>query len=406
MSGAMGMPPPGGQMPQPGMPPGMGQQQGALIPPQILAALMAQHGGQQQPGMPPGQPPPQAGGMPQPPQQQQPPPFPGVGAAAAQNPNLAMFGRAGQMGQGGPLQRPGGQQPRLTPAEMARLGRMGDQVVGHLTPGEIQVPPELQSPKVLAVLDKAFDKAGVSQQQFTAGSPQSSVNPNTGAPEYSLWSALLPIGGAIAGSFIPGLGTAAGAALGGAAGGLAGGAIDHTGPLGMLGGALGGAAGGYFGGGGTMSGLGLGNLFGSAAEAGVEGAASAPASFTEGIANGTAGGINGGADLIGANGLPTLPPVPPVGGAPPVPGTNWQQLLKAGMGAGMGAGMLGGLAGTQPSTQAALPPGFTAPMHPIDKNGVGRLLGNNQSAQPNFTSYDPIAAVSGSPFRFFPIQQT
>ncbi len=404
MSGAMGMPPQGGQMP------GMGQQQGLpQIPPQILAMLMAQHGGQGQQGMPSGQPPPQAMGTPQPPQPpppQPPPSFPGVGAMAAQNPNLAMFGKAGQMGQGGPLQRPGGQQPRLTPAEMARLGRLGDQVVGHLTPGEIQVPPELQSPKVLAVLDKAFDKAGVSQQQFTAGSPQSSVNPNTGAPEYSLWSALLPIAGAVAGGFIGGPGGAAGgAAIGGALGGAAGGAIDHTGALGILGGAAGGAAGGYFGGGGS-----LGGLFGSgaadaAAAVPTEGIASAPTSFTEGgIAAGTSGGFNGGADLIGANGLPTLPPVPPVGGAPPA-GVNWQQLLKGGMGAGMGAGLLGGLAGTQPSAQAALPPGFNTPMHPIDKNGVGRLLGNNQSSQPNFTNYDPIAAVSGNPFRFFPIQQ-
>src|SRR6185312_17130181 len=105
-----------GSMPQPGMPPGMGQQMPQMpggmgqqqglpqIPPQILAMLMAQHGGQGQPGMPSGQPSPQAMGTPQPPQPpppQPPPPFPGVGAMAAQNPNLAMFGRAGQMGQGG-----------------------------------------------------------------------------------------------------------------------------------------------------------------------------------------------------------------------------------------------------------------------------------------------------------------
>jgi hypothetical protein len=105
---------------------------------------------------------------------------------------------------------------------MAAQGRMGDSMMAHLTPGEVAVPPQVQTPELMRALQQAFGQAGVAPEQFTAGSPFSSTNPQTGAPEFSLWSALLPVLGAAAGSFIPGLGTAAGAALGGAAGGAAG----------------------------------------------------------------------------------------------------------------------------------------------------------------------------------------
>lgn len=53
------------------------------------------------------------------------------------------------------------------------------------------------------------------------------VNPETGLPEFGFWSGLLSVVGGIAGSFIPGVGTAIGAAIGSGVGNLAGGAIDE-----------------------------------------------------------------------------------------------------------------------------------------------------------------------------------
>jgi hypothetical protein len=442
MSGAM----------QPGMAGGQPQ-----IPPQVLQQLMAMRAQQGQGGAPQGAqagpmagigqggptPVPQMGAqLPQPQSPpgfggppgaalQQPQPFQGVGSAAAQNPNLALFGQAAQMQQGQGLQqipgRPGGGQSRMSPAEMARMGRFGDQVLGHLTPGEIQVPPELQTPKVLATLNQAFDKAGVSPQQFTAGSPQSSHNPATGAPEYSLWSALLPVVGAIGGSFIPGIGTAAGAALGGAVGGAAGGLIDHTGPLGMLLGAAGGGLGGYagFGGFGSLGGL-LGGASGAAtgaadvagtagaAGSGVAGAAAGNAPFgaaaaapsaAQAAASDNVAGWLGGAPTLGG----TVPQVTgPVGGnlplGAPAASPSWGQLLKGGLLAGTGASLGAAFAPPQGSNYGT-PSGFGDPLPALNPN-YGQLLGSNQSISPSFAGYNPYTSVAGpNPgFRFYPLQ--
>lgn len=148
-------------------------------------------------------------------------------------------------------------QPAYTPQEMAALGRMGDSTIAHLTPGEMTVPPELQSPKVLATLNQAYKGAGVNPQQFTAGSSQQSINPNTGAPEFSLWSHLLPIGLGLAGAafapeLLPAIGfggssalaAGIGGGLGTAAGGLASGQSAQQALLGGAAAGLGGYAGG------------------------------------------------------------------------------------------------------------------------------------------------------------------
>lgn len=126
----------------------------------------------------------------------------------------------------------GGQQPQMSPQlmqliqQMAAMGRNGDDQVAHLTTGEIAVPPQVQTPKVLATLNQAFDKSGVKMDQFTAGSPQSSHNPLTGAQEYNFMSAFLPIALGLAGSMImPGIGTALGSSLGGATMGAIGGGL-------------------------------------------------------------------------------------------------------------------------------------------------------------------------------------
>jgi len=110
--------------------------------------------------------------------------------------------------------------------QISKMGRGGDTLLAHLTPGEMEVPKEVQTPKVLATLKQAYESKGVSPQQFTAGSPQSSMNPQTGLPEYNFMSAFLPAALGIAGSFaMPWLApefAAASPALAGAIGGGAG----------------------------------------------------------------------------------------------------------------------------------------------------------------------------------------
>lgn len=128
------------------------------------------------------------------------------------------------------------------------LGRYGDTIVAHLTPGEIAVPPQVQTPKVLATIKNAFEKQNVDPQQFTAGSPQSSMNPQTGIPEYNFLSAFLPMALGIAGgAFMPGLMPALspmlagsiGTGLGGALGGILGGKDPMQSLLGGAGAGLG-----------------------------------------------------------------------------------------------------------------------------------------------------------------------
>lgn len=158
------------------------------------------------------------------------------------NPNLQMFGQMAQQPPQMPpqpqaqppgpqqgaqqmtpqllaqLQQRMGQQPqqqRFTPQEMAQLGRFGDSIMAHQTPGEITVPLPVQSPKVLATLKQAFHKQHADMSQFVAGSPNSRINPKTGAPEYYM-SWLAPALGAVGSVFAGPFGYLAGSAIGGA----------------------------------------------------------------------------------------------------------------------------------------------------------------------------------------------
>lgn len=196
-----GAPPQGGMQPQAGQPPGMRPP----VPGGAGPAPMPQGQPQPQPGQPPQGAPPQ-GGQPQ------------------MNPQMQqmLMQRMMQMHQAqqGQQQRPQGQpghsgQNRFTPQELGALGRMGDTTVAHLTPGEVEVPPQVQTPKVLATIDAAFKQKGVDPQKFVAGSPKSSVNPQTGMPEYNFWSSFLPMAMGVGGGLIGGpLGAGAGDALG------------------------------------------------------------------------------------------------------------------------------------------------------------------------------------------------
>lgn len=434
MSGTM-MPPQGGGAPQ--------------IPPQLLQALMAQRGGAggavpqmpmggppapggpqmaPRPGMPPGMP---AGGPPQGPQGAAPPvgppgpmsqippmqmpqgpqgAAPNQGAPAA-NPNLAAFARMAQ----GAL---GGQQPRLTPAEMAHLGRYGDQVIAHLTPGEMTVPPEIQTPKIMKDLQQAYQHVGVSPAQFTAGSPASSVNPNTGAPEYSLWSAILPVLGGVAGAalapYTGGMSVPAMMAVGGALGGAAGGLADHGTAAQIALQAAGGGAGGYLGGamGGAASGA-----AGAAGAAGTEAAsmtapqvASAATNFTDPAFAGATSGV--GSVGNAANSVSMAAPSA-TGGATSLASPAASNLStfgsmvknlpwKGGMAAGTGAS-LGAMLAPQPQQSSQMPAGFNTPMSPLQRNPNALFGRPNQSPTPQFAGYNPYSSVtSGQPYNFFP----
>lgn len=275
------------------------------------------------------------------------PPMPPAGAGA-QLPMQMPAGGGMPMQQGGarppmpmpsnvPMPAPAGaQQPQIDPGMLqilqavAKMGRGGDTLLAHLTPGEIAVPPEVQTPKVLATIDKAMEKKGVDMQQFTAGSPQSSMNPQTSLPEYNFMSAFLPAALGLAGSMIvPGLGLAMSPALAGAIGGGAGtalgGLIGGQDPMQAMLGGLGAGAGGYL----------LGNLMGPASSA-AGAAAGDAASQAPGMAA-QAAAANGGPAAMSpfgaqaaASNLPwqAAPAALPwsAGGAPPLP---WSAAAQA-----------------------------------------------------------------------------
>lgn len=159
--------------------------------------------------------------------------------------------------------------PRMPAA--AGQGRGGDSMVAHMTPGEIAVPPQIQTPDVLTALNRAFASAGANPTSFQAGNPDQKVNPATGMPEFGFFDVALPLALGAAGSmflgpevlapFLVDAGVGAstagilGGALGGGLGSFAGNAITGK-PLDQsLASAAGGAAGSALFGG-AMSGFG------------------------------------------------------------------------------------------------------------------------------------------------------
>lgn len=387
MSGSMQPPPqmaPAAQAPQGGG----GSPQ---LPPQVLQMMMQrmQGGGGAPGGMPQGPPPAMQGPQGQPNQ-----------------------GNPGQTGGGPPPPRlapPGSQQP-MTPAQMASQGRNGDSLVAHLTPGEIEVPPQVQTPQLIHAIQQAFARFGISPKQFTAGSPVSSHNPATGAPEYNLLSSILPMlaaGGAAVAA--PALAPAAlqgalGSALIPAAAGLgAAGATAATGGNSqqtLLSGV--GAAGGSALAGGLSGGA-------SSAAAGNPTASATPNPFNTAPLGSPAlqGPTASGLPLQSAAAMqgPTtsgLPLSTALSGAAPQNGILGQMgSLKPALGAGIGAAIGGSLA--PGSTASILPPGFNNPLPPLNKN-FGQLNGSGTTSSPTFQNYNPYTAVAGpNPgFTFYP----
>lgn len=291
----------------------------------------------------------------------------------------------------------------------AQQGRGGDTMIAHLTPGEKTVPPEVQTPKVLATLNKAYKEKGVKPQQFTAGAPQSSKNPSTGLPEYNFMSAFLPaamgIAGAAAAPFTGGaslgLSEAAMAAIGGGLGSTAGGLLAGETPTQAALGGLGSAAGGY-----ALSGMGgaAGSAAGDAGKAALTPAQAAVMSAKDPAAAYAAGGQMG---------LNMASPATSAGVmGPPAPGLSnlWGQLpagsINPGQIAGSAAGgYIGNALGAPPkSNPPNYPPGFNTPMDPIGSHGSAQeQLGMNNSKQPmpSFSGFNPLTNYPAS-YNFYP----
>lgn len=415
-------------IPQQGQPP---------ITPQMMQQFMQQSGGQ------PPSPPPQSGGMP--PQ--------GMGAfqqaAGGQQPP-----RPPMPPQGAPPQA-GGQPPPMNPAVImqmidtlppqvkqmiaqhimqnaAQQGRGGDTMLAHLTPGEKTVPPEVQTPKVLATLDKAYKDKGVQPQQFTAGTPQSSKNPSTGLPEYNFMSAFLPaalgMAGAVAAPFTGGaslgLSEAAMAAIGGGLGSAAGGLMVGQTPTQAALSGIGSAAGGYaLGGlGGTAAdtaGSAAASSAPTAAQTAVLGAKDVPGAMTaaqqmglntasKAAAPSLSWGQTMGNSISNGLGLPSSAMAtlgtPAANGAAAIPAqAGWINPLAT-AGSALGGYMGGSLGATPKSNGPAYPPGFNTPMHPVGSQGSAQQqLGQTNSVQPrpNFTGFNPMTNYPAA-YNFFP----
>lgn len=275
----------------------------------------------------------------------------------------------------------------------ASQGRGGDTMLAHLTPGEKTVPPEVQTPKVLATLNKAYKEKGVQPQQFTAGTPQSSHNPSTGLPEYNFKSAFLPAALGIAGAALApmtggaslGLSSAAMGAIGGGLGTTVGGLLSGQSPTQAALSGLGSGAGGYLLGG-------LGGAAGAGPSAGENALAqSAQASAGQPLTNlpGMAASSAAHAPIFGSQMLGNA-----VG--------NFNPLSSAGSALG---GYIGGSLGATPKSNGPkYPDGFNDPMPQVGSLGSAQQqLGMNNSNQPmpQFGGYNP-ATNNPAAYNFFP----
>ena len=71
------------------------------------------------------------------------------------------------------------------PRKLAEMGRGGDTEIGHLTEGEVVLPPEVaEQSDVRRQLLEAFSRAGIDIGRYTVGGDDDSINPRTGMREY------------------------------------------------------------------------------------------------------------------------------------------------------------------------------------------------------------------------------
>lgn len=130
---------------------------------------------------------------------------------------------------------------------LALHGRYGDNMIGHLTPGEMVLPrPIADDPVLRRALFNAFDRHEIDPYQYTVGHYQNSINPLTGVPEFGFFKKIgkflkkaAPIIGSIVGFAIGGpAGAAIGSGLGTAVQGGDIGDIAKSAAFGYMGGKM------------------------------------------------------------------------------------------------------------------------------------------------------------------------
>jgi len=140
-------------------------------------------------------------------------------------------------------------------------GRYGDSHVVHAAPGEMMVPPEViqQYPEIGEIIGKALASMGADPNRYIVGSPDMSINPYTGQPEFflkkikkalkkltssALGRILIPVAASFA---LPGIGTALGASISPAVGAAIGSGVATKLSGGSWGQSLGAGLGSYLG---------------------------------------------------------------------------------------------------------------------------------------------------------------
>jgi len=110
--------------------------------------------------------------------------------------------------------------------KLAEYGRYGDIYIVHAAEGETVVPVEVleANPKLKEMLFAQMREMELDPERYVVGNELNSLNPVTGQPEFffkkifsgvkNVLKKAAPVIGAIAGSFIPGVGPILGPALG------------------------------------------------------------------------------------------------------------------------------------------------------------------------------------------------
>lgn len=106
--------------------------------------------------------------------------------------------------------------------KIAEEGRGEDEVIGHLTKGEVIIPKEfMENEEVAAMLQEVFAAYQTNINQYTVGHEENSINPKTGNPEFLRIRIRIRTPKFVKQAF----GTLAGAGLGFLVGGPAGAAV-------------------------------------------------------------------------------------------------------------------------------------------------------------------------------------
>ena len=283
---------------------------------------------------------------------------------------------------------------------LAIHGRYGDTLMGHLTPGEMVLPrPIADDPILKRQLFDAFERHEINPHQYQVGHFENSINPLTGAVEFSFFKKV----GAFLKKAAPIIGQVVGYAYGGPTGAAIGGGIGGAVKEGDMGGAIKGAAQGYVGGNiaqgaGITGGGGISSLWG-------QGAPGAESMWTFGANPTTDTGVgaffqNTGANLAGVMGQnPSGATIPKMGDSFNKLGT-FQKMGAAGLGlAALGGFEKGentaGMPGPSGEQGGYLQRGLTPATLPTQYGTQGVSSGSTTPAGINsaLTQLDPVTAA-------------